>query len=84
MLNGLGGNVKITDDGLIIKPTNTLKGGIVDGCGDHRIVMAASIAALGCTGDVVITGAEAVEKSYPDFFRDYTLLGGNANVIDLE
>ena len=84
MLNGLGGDVKITDDGLIIKPTNTLKGGIVDGCGDHRIVMAASIAALGCTGDVVITGAEAVEKSYPDFFNDYTKLGGKANVIDLE
>ncbi|MBR1824013.1 MAG: 3-phosphoshikimate 1-carboxyvinyltransferase [Ruminococcus sp.] len=84
MLNALGGDVSVTDDGLIIRPTNTLSGGTVDGCGDHRIVMAASIAALGCTGDVVITGAEAVEKSYPDFFKDYTKLGGKANVIDLE
>ena len=84
MLNGIGGDVEVTEDGLIIRPTNSLKGGTVDGCGDHRIVMAAAIAALGCTGDVVITGAEAVEKSYPDFFKDYTKLGGKANVIDLE
>ena len=84
MLNGIGGDVEVTEDGLIIRPTNSLKGGTVDGCGDHRIVMAAAIAALGCTGDVVITGAEAVEKSYPDFFKDYTKLGGKANVINLE
>ena len=84
MLNNLGGDVTVTEEGLIIRPTDKLKGGTVDGCGDHRIVMAASIAALGCTGDVVITGAEAVEKSYPEFFKDYTTLGGKANVINLE
>ena len=84
MLNGIGGDVTVTDDGLIIRPTKKLTGGKVDGCGDHRIVMAAAVAALGCTGDVIITGAEAVEKSYPDFFKDYTMLGGKANVINLE
>ena len=46
--------------------------------------MAASVAALGCTGNVVIKGAEAVEKSYPDFFKDYNMLGGKANVINME
>ena len=84
MLNGIGGDVTVTDDGLIIRPTKKLTGGKVDGCGDHRIVMAAAVAALGCSGDVIITGAEAVEKSYPDFFKDYTMLGGKANVINLE
>ena len=35
-------------------------------------------------GEVVITGAEAAEKSYPAFFDDYNMLGGKANVIILE
>lgn len=84
MLNRLGGNVSVTPDGLIIEPTGSLHGGEVDSFGDHRIVMAAAIAALKCDSEVIIHGAEATEKSYPDFFRDYTKLGGNANVIDLE
>ena len=84
MLGRLGGNVTVTSDGLIIEPNGRLHGGEVDSFGDHRIVMAAAIAALGATGDVIIRGAEAAEKSYPDFFRDYTLLGGIANVIDRE
>ena len=84
MLNRLGGNVTVTQDGLIIEPNGRLHGGEVDSFGDHRIVMAAAIAALGATDDVIIHGAEAAEKSYPNFFRDYSLLGGNANVIDLE
>ncbi len=84
MLGRLGGNVTVTSDGLIIEPNGRLHGGEVNSFGDHRIVMAAAIAALGATGDVIIRGAEAAEKSYPDFFRDYTLLGGIANVIDLE
>lgn len=84
MLNRLGGNVKVTPDGLEITPTGGLAGGEVDSFGDHRIVMAAAIAALGCRGEVIIRGAEAAEKSYPDFFRDYNRLGGNANVINME
>lgn len=84
MLNNLGGNITVTPDGLDIQPCNELHGGIIDSFGDHRIVMAAAIAALRCKGDVVIRGAEAVEKSYPDFFSDYIKLGGAANVINLE
>ena len=84
MLNGLGGSVEATDDGLIIRPTGNMHGGTVDGAGDHRIVMAASIAATNIDGSVVVKGAEAAEKSYPAFFNDYINLGGKANVIDLE
>ena len=61
-----------------------MNGGIVDSAGDHRIAMSAAIAATICKEPVVIKGAECVEKSYPDFFRDYIKLGGNANVIILE
>lgn len=83
MLNALGGNVEVTDDGLIINPVSKLHGGTVDGAGDHRIVMAASIAATRANGEVVICGANAASKSYPDFFEDYRKLGGKADVINM-
>lgn len=47
-----------------------LPGGRVDGAGDHRIVMSAAVAAAICSGPVTITGAEAVNKSYPGFFEE--------------
>lgn len=84
LINNLGGNAEVTDDGLIIRPTGTMHGGIVDSYGDHRIVMAAAVAATKTDGNVIIKGAEAVEKSYPDFFKDYKNLGGKINVINLE
>jgi len=43
--------------------------------------MSAAIAAIGCTDAVTVMGAEAVNKSYPDFFEDYNLLGGESHVI---
>lgn len=84
LVNSLGGNVEITSDGLIIHPVKNMHGGIVDSFGDHRIVMAAAVAASAVDGEVIIRGAEAAEKSYPDFFKDYIQLGGKANVVNLE
>lgn len=84
MLNNLGGDVTVTPDGLEIKPVEELHGGTIESFGDHRIVMAGAIAALCCSGDVIIKGAEAINKSYPDFLNDYTKLGGVVNVINLE
>ena len=84
LINSIGGDVTVTDDGLIIRPVRDMKGGTVNSFGDHRIVMAAAVAASAVSGEVIIKGAEAAEKSYPDFFKDYINLGGKANVIDLE
>ncbi len=81
LINSLGGDAEETADGLIIKGQKTLLGGTVDGCGDHRIVMSAAVGALKCENPVTITGAEAVNKSYPDFFKVYNSLGGDANVL---
>ncbi len=83
-LNNIGGNVKVFEDKLIIKPVKELNGGIVDSFNDHRIVMAMAIASIKCTAPIVIRNADAVEKSYPSFFDDFNILGGNANVINLE
>ena len=76
MLRALGGEARVTDDGLVIPGSHSLRGGVVDAMGDHRIVMSAAIASVGCTGEVVILGAEAVNKSYPGFFKDFAALGG--------
>ena len=82
MLRSLGGKAEITADGLIVY-NSKLTGGEVDGANDHRIVMAASIAAAYCENPVKIKGAEAVKKSYPDFFKDYIKAGGKTDGINL-
>jgi 3-phosphoshikimate 1-carboxyvinyltransferase len=76
MLNALGGNAAEQSDGLTVHGGTPLTGGTVDGANDHRIVMAAAVAATACTGSVTIIGAEAVNKSYPSFFDEYQRLGG--------
>mgnify|MGYP003314554880 CR=1 FL=1 len=60
--------------GLLIVPE--LSGGAVDSRNDHRIAMSAAIAATACREDVIILGAQCVEKSYPRFFEEYRKLGG--------
>ena len=84
MLNALGHGVTVTADGLVIdggEPTPCQAPvRAVDGANDHRIVMAAAVAAAHSDRPVRITDAQAVEKSYPDFFNDFTSLGGNAHV----
>lgn len=77
----LGGDVCETDDGLIISGSAKLLGGEVDACGDHRIAMMAAIASCACENEVVIHGAEAVNKSYPAFWEDFKLLGGCVELI---
>lgn len=82
MLTSLGGKAEETADGLIINGTEKLIGGTADGCNDHRIVMSAAILSNFCKNAVEITDAQAVEKSYPHFFKDFNLMGGKANVIN--
>lgn len=85
VLDTLGANIKETEDGLIIHgcarhsrlssfgfgKRAALKGGTVSSFGDHRIAMAAAIAATICSESVTIQGAEAVNKSYPGFFDEF-------------
>lgn len=80
MLRALGGNVDEYPDALCVHG-GQFSGGTVNAQNDHRLVMAAAIAALRCTGPVTILGAEAVNKSYPSFFADYAALGGKFEEI---
>ena len=77
VLNGLGADVRVTEDGLVIKGGVPLKGGKVSSWGDHRIAMTAAVASLLCDQPVIIQEAQAVNKSYPGFFDDFRMLGGS-------
>ena len=68
MLASLGAKAEETEDGLLIHGGFPLSGGSVDSCNDHRIAMAAAVASVLCSGPTTVLGAEAVEKSYPDFW----------------
>ena len=82
MLTALGGRCEAQADGLTIEGVPRLTGGRVDGRNDHRIVMAAAIAACRADGDVEITDAQAVGKSWPEFFEVYRALGGSVIMRD--
>lgn len=75
VLSLLGADIKETGDGLIINGSERLSGGTADSWGDHRIAMMASIVSVICDSDVRITGSQAVNKSYPAFFEDFSSLG---------
>ena len=81
VMRALGGDIIEKEDSLVIKGVETLSGGTVPGHNDHRIVMMAAAAACISLGDVVITGCEAVNKSYPKFFEDYVSLGGEVTCL---
>lgn len=76
MLISLGAECVEKEEGLIVYGQPKLRGGVVGGENDHRIVMSAAVAAIVCESPVRISSAEAVEKSYPGFFEDYRKLGG--------
>ncbi len=81
MLHSFGVPAEARDDSLVIEGRGMVAGGTVSGFHDHRIVMAASIAAAWAQGPVTILDAEAVSKSYPGFFRQFAALGGQAKEI---
>lgn len=76
MIIALGGRAQAEGDTLTVWGTG-LRGGTVDARQDHRIAMSAAIAATVCSAPVRILGAECVNKSYPQFFQEYTRLGGH-------
>lgn len=53
---------------------------VIDAHNDHRIVMAMSVFGLCAGSPCVIENAQAVEKSYPDFFKDLLSLQGKVEL----
>lgn len=59
-----------------------IKSAIVSSHHDHRIAMAAAVAALGANGPIEIEIAEAIDKSYPQFYNDLKKMGTELNFIE--
>jgi 3-phosphoshikimate 1-carboxyvinyltransferase len=68
-LRALGALVEEHPDGLFVPGQQTLRGGVVDSFGDHRIAMAFAIAGLFAEGPVVIKEPACVAISFPGFFE---------------
>ncbi|MCL2084437.1 MAG: 3-phosphoshikimate 1-carboxyvinyltransferase, partial [Oscillospiraceae bacterium] len=72
-LNALGAKAEARGDELIITGVDALHGGVADSRGDHRIAMMGAVAAIRSDGPVWVTQSGCVAKSYPGFWRDFSV-----------
>lgn len=69
-LRALGADVTEHEDGMTVRGPARLKGAAVKSFGDHRIVMAMTVAGMLAAGETEIDDASPVDVSYPGFFND--------------
>lgn len=78
----MGVRIETNEDTMYIYGGVQVKGAQVHSHHDHRIAMACAIASLGANSTTVIENAEAVNKSYPDFYSDLKNLGAQVSLTD--
>jgi 3-phosphoshikimate 1-carboxyvinyltransferase len=76
----MGVTIDLEDDLMIVHGTGKVRGADVHSQHDHRIAMACAVAALKADSEMVIEEAQAVKKSYPDFWDDLKKLGAAVSV----
>jgi 3-phosphoshikimate 1-carboxyvinyltransferase len=76
----MGVAIELEGDRMKVIGGRGLKGAVVHSRHDHRIAMACAVAALGAEGAVTIEQAEAINKSYPDFYRHIEQLGADISI----
>jgi 3-phosphoshikimate 1-carboxyvinyltransferase len=76
-------DIVLRDDEMIVKGNGRLQGAQVYSHHDHRIAMACAVAGLNAEGETEIGGAEAINKSYPDFFDHLKKLGARIHLKEL-
>ena|SRR5436189_2386035 len=76
----MGVQIDIEDDIMIVHGGDVVKGADVHSHHDHRIAMACAVAALKANDMTVIDEAQAVNKSYPDFYEHLKMLGADVSV----
>ncbi len=69
MLAAFGAAVSIEGDALVIAGGGGLKGASIETLGDHRLAMAASVAALVAEGETTLSDGDCVRISFPKFFE---------------
>ena len=78
-LGKMGANITQSPASLRILGKPILTGARVRSWNDHRIAMALAAVSPRVDGEIIIEGAEAVNKSYPGFWDDFKMLGGEIN-----
>ncbi len=78
-LTAMGADIEELEDGLVIRRSR-LKGCRVDGCHDHRVVMALAVAGLNADGETIIDTAEAINVTFPDFVGLMSKSGADMNL----
>jgi len=76
----MGIEIELQGNKMLIKGGTGVKGGHVHSRHDHRIAMACAVAALKAEGETMIDDAEAVNKSYPNFYEHIKSLGALINI----
>jgi 3-phosphoshikimate 1-carboxyvinyltransferase len=76
----MGVKIELKDDVMAIHGTGIVNGAEVHSHHDHRIAMALAVAALKAKGETIINEAEAVKKSYPDFYDDLKKLSAKVSL----
>lgn len=76
----MGVVIELEENVMIIHGGKGVNGARVHSHHDHRIAMACAVAALKADGETIIQEAEAVNKSYPDFFNDLEKLGASVSL----
>lgn len=76
----MGVTINLQDDLMIVEGSNGLTGANVHSHHDHRIAMACAVAALKAKGETIIEEADAINKSYPDFYEHLKLLGASVSL----
>ncbi len=77
LVSAFGARAEVRGDDLRVHGTGgALRGARIDSGGDHRLAMAAAVAALAARGPTIIEGFASVATSYPGFLQDLAELAG--------
>ncbi len=76
----MGIQIDLQDDIMIVHGGTGIKGVKVHSHHDHRIAMACAVAALKANGETIIEEADAVNKSYPDFYEHLKSMGASVSL----
>ncbi len=76
----MGIEIILQEDLMLIKGGTGIKAATVHSRHDHRIAMACAVAGLKASGETIIEEAEAINKSYPDFYSHLKMLGADVSL----
>ena len=76
----MGVKIEVNNDVMMIDGGKKVMGARSHSHHDHRIAMACAVAALKAEGEITIEEADAVKKSYPDFYDDLKQLGADVSL----